>query len=217
MPYMRSGSTSSPRPGSLRWVVLLAVICVLASACAPFVEIRPTGASLDLRPPVSTSTMLDADGNVIAELRGEQDREPVGLLRIPEGVRSAVIAVEDARFYEHVGVDAQAIARALVVNTVERDIIQGGSTITQQLIKNAITGDDQTVDRKLTEASLAIQLEAEMTKDQILEAYLNTVYFGAGSYGIGAAARRYFGLDVGALELHHAALLAGMLRAPSKL
>ncbi len=159
--------------------------------------------------------MVDAEGNQLAELHGEQDRDPVALEQIPQVVRDAVIAVEDARFYEHVGVDARAIARALVVNTIEREILQGGSTITQQLVKNAITGDDQTVDRKLAEASLAIQLEADLTKDEILEAYLNTVYFGNGSYGIGAAARRYFGIDVSQLDLHQAALLAGMLRAPA--
>ncbi len=101
-------------------------------------------------------------------------------------------------------------------NVADGEVSQGGSTITQRLAKNALTGDARTLDRKLTEASLALQLEAQFTKDEILEQYLNTVYFGNGAYGVQAAAQRYFGVDVDALRLPQAALLAGLLRAPSR-
>jgi penicillin-binding protein 1A len=195
----------------------LAVVAVLAvSGCGQLVTLRPTGDPIALAPPPRTSVVLDAAGGVLAELRGEQDRDPVPLEAIPRVLRDAVVAVEDARFYEHAGVDARAVARALVTNLAEGEVRQGGSTITQQLVKNALTGDARTLDRKLEEASLALQLESQWTKDQILERYLNTVYFGGGAYGAGAAARRWFGVDVGDLTLPQAALLAGMLRAPSR-
>jgi penicillin-binding protein 1A len=194
----------------------LALGCLVASACSSLVSLEPRGADLELSPPVETSVVVDADGRPLAELHAEQDRESVPLAQIPQVVRDAIVAVEDARFYDHGGVDGRAIARALVTNLVEGEIRQGGSTITQQLVKNALTGDAQTLDRKLEEASLALQLESEWTKDQILERYLNTVYFGGGAYGVGAAARRWFDVDVADLDLPQAALLAGMLRAPTR-
>jgi membrane peptidoglycan carboxypeptidase len=178
------------------------------------VDVAPVGRVV-LPPQAETSVVVDAGGRVLAELHAEQDRDVVPLARIPQVLREAVIAVEDARFLSHAGIDARAVARAVRENTEAGAVVQGGSTITQQLAKNALTGDERTLERKLTEASLALQLEAEFSKDEILEQYLNTVYFGNGAYGVQTAARRYFDVDVAQLSLPQAAVLAALLKAPS--
>ena len=190
------------------------VVAVLTAACGPVVEVAPIGA-VRLDPPQQTSTILAADGSVLADLHAEQDREVVPLSQIPRVLRDAVIAIEDRRFYDHGGVDGKAIARAIVENTRSGRIRQGGSTITQQLAKNAVVGNDPTLERKLEEAGVALQLERQFTKDEILEQYLNTVYFGNGAYGAQTAAQRYFGTDVKGLALGEAALLAALLKAPA--
>lgn len=195
-------------------IPLLACCALLASACGQFVEVRPIG-RIELPEPEETSVVLAADGSALAELHAEQDREVVPLERVPMVLRQAVVAIEDARFYSHHGVDARAIARAVRENARAGRVTQGGSTITQQLAKNAVTGSEQTLERKLAEASIALQLEAQFSKDEILEQYLNTVYFGNGAYGVQTAARRYFGTDVDTLSLPQAALLAGLLKAPA--
>jgi len=192
-----------------------AAAVLAASACAgPVVEVEPIGA-VALEPPEETSRVLAADGSVLADLHAEQDRDVVDLARIPQVLRDAVIATEDSRFYEHGGVDSRAIARAFVENAREGRVTQGGSTITQQLAKNAVVGSDRTLERKLEEAGVAIQLERQFTKDEILERYLNTVYFGNGAYGVQTAAQRYFGVDVEEVTLAQAALLAALLKAPA--
>ena len=198
-----------------RWARLAAgVTAVLAAACGPVVEVAPIGA-VRLDPVQQTSTILAADGSVLADLHAEQDRDVVPLAQIPQLLRDAVIAVEDRRFYDHGGVDGKAIARAIVENTRSGRIRQGGSTITQQLAKNAVVGSDPTLERKLEEAGVALQLERQFSKDEILEQYLNTVYFGNGAYGVQTAAQRYFGVDVDRLSLGEAALLAALLKAPA--
>ena len=193
-------------------VTLLAAAA--AAACSPVVEVEPIGA-ITLDPPQQTSRVLAADGSVLAELHAEQDRDVVPLDRIPMELRNAVVAVEDRRFYAHGGVDGRAIARALVQNARSGRVSQGGSTITQQLAKNAVVGNDPTLERKLEEAGVALQLERQFSKDEILEQYLNTVYFGNGAYGAQTAAQRYFGVDVEELDLAQSALLAGLLKAPA--
>ena len=198
-----------------RTLLAILVLAALATACGPIVEVVPT-APADLDEPQQTSVVLDSEGAVLAELHAEQDRELVALEEVPEVLVEALLAVEDPRFYDHGGLDGRALARALLTNTREGRVAEGGSTITQQLAKNAATGDARTVGRKLEEASVALQLEAELGKDGILERYLNTVYLGNGAYGVGAAARRYFGAEVGDLDLGAAALLAGLLSAPSR-
>ena len=194
--------------------VAVGLFSVVAAACGPVVEIEPIGA-VTLDPPQQTSRVVAADGSVLAQLHAEQDREVVPLRRIPEVLRQAVIAVEDQRFYDHGGVDGRAIARAMVQNARAQRVTQGGSTITQQLAKNAVVGNDPTLERKLEEAGVALQLERQFTKDEILEQYLNTVYFGNGAYGAQTAAQRYFGADVSDLQLGEAALLAALLKAPA--
>ena len=189
------------------------LVMLLLTGCGNLVSVTPTG-DLALRPAARTSVMLADDGSVLAELHAEEDREPVDIEDVPTVVRDAVVAIEDERFYTHSGVDARAIARAVVTNARSGEIKQGGSTITQQLAKNTVTGTDQTIDRKLEEASVALQLEHTYSKDEILEQYLNTVYFGNGAYGVQSAAERYFGANVVDLDLPQAALLAGLLRSP---
>ena len=170
------------------------------------------GASLDgieLEPQV-----LSGLGDTIGQLR-----RPVRLAGVPPALVAAVLAAEDHRFYEHAGVDLRAVLRAVWVNVRRGEVAQGASTLTQQLVKNLLLTPRRTWDRKLREAGLALMLEWRYGKQQILEAYLNTIYLGQQAstaiYGVGAAARGYFGKDVDRLTLAEAALLAGMIRAPN--
>jgi penicillin-binding protein 1A len=159
--------------------------------------------------------IYDKDGNLIEVLKDEQDRIVVPLSAVPAVLRQAVLAAEDERFYRHRGIDDRGILRALLANLLSREPVQGGSTITQQLVRNAYPDlRDRSLLRKVKEASLAAQLEERLSKDQILEAYLNRVYFGSGYYGVEAASRGYFGKQVGELTLAQAATLAGVIREP---
>jgi penicillin-binding protein 1A len=159
--------------------------------------------------------ILARDGTVVARFTAEVDRRPVTLDEVSEVAKAAVVAAEDARFREHGGVDPVSLLRAVVSNVRTGGIAQGGSTLTQQYVKNAFVGDEQTLLRKVREAVIAIQLERDVSKDEILERYLNTVYFGEGAYGIEAAARTYFGVRAADLDAAQAATLAQLLPAPS--
>jgi penicillin-binding protein 1A len=161
------------------------------------------------------STVRAADGTPIGELSGHERREPVEFDEIPQVVIDAVLAVEDAEFYDHNGVNHQAILRAAVRNVAAGEIEQGGSTITQQYVKVALLDPEQTLKRKLHEAVWAVELEKRLTKDEILERYLNVVYLGDGVYGFGTAAEHYFSKPIGELTAAEAALLAGAIQAPS--
>ncbi|HWH33136.1 MAG TPA: transglycosylase domain-containing protein [Egibacteraceae bacterium] len=194
------------------WVLAAVTLLALAGGAAAW---RAAHAPVTLPPPAASSQILAADGSVLATLHGEQDRVPVPLERVPKVLRDAVIAAEDARFADHGGVDLRATLRALWRNIRAGEATQGGSTITQQLAKNLVTGAEPTLGRKLREAWTAVRIEASLSKDEILERYLNTVYFGGGAYGVQAASQRWFAKDVDDLELPDAALLAGLLRAPS--
>lgn len=163
-----------------------------------------------------TSIVYAADGTEIAQWHGEEDRTVVPLQEIPKSLRDAVVAIEDERFYTHNGVDTQAIMRALMANAEEGVVAQGGSTITQQLVKLLFTGGERTLTRKVKEALLAYELEARTDKDEVLETYLNTVYFGQGAYGVEAAAQRYFGRSASALDAAQSATLAGIIRSPGR-
>ncbi|MEX0859502.1 MAG: transglycosylase domain-containing protein, partial [Cucumibacter sp.] len=160
--------------------------------------------------------IIAADGRLISN-RGQMGGEAVWLHELPHYVPAAVIAIEDRRFYDHFGVDPIGIVRAFINNTIAGRITEGGSTITQQVAKNLFLTPDQTYPRKIQEALLAIWLEQNYNKNEILELYLNRVYFGAGAYGIEAAAQRYFGKSARNLSLGEAAILAGVLQAPSRL
>src|SRR6266536_1193514 len=182
---------------------------MLAGVTSPPVE-RPRTPPL---PP--TSLVFDDKGRLITSLHAGENRTLIPFDRMAEVLRKAVVAVEDERFYQHRGVDAKAIIRAAAANAGHGRLVQGGSTITEQLVKNTITGGDRTLGRKIREARLAFQLEKEYPKDKILEMYLNTVYFGQGAYGIEAAAQTYFARPARRLALPQGALLAGLIAAPS--
>jgi penicillin-binding protein 1A len=190
------------------------VALVLGGAFLYFVARLPDPIllTLDDRPP--NLTILASDGTVLAE-RGLR-RGYVRLDRLPPYLPQAVIATEDRRFYNHLGVDPIGLVRAGFRNLTAGSVVQGGSTITQQLAKNLFLSPDRTMARKLEEAIYAIWLERRFTKGEILELYLNRVYFGGGTYGVEAAARRYFGRSARSVTLTQAALLAGLLKAPSR-
>lgn len=160
------------------------------------------------------SQVFARDGSLLTTLHGPENREPVALSAVPQPVVDAILAVEDADFYQHNGVNFRAMTRAFFENVNAGGVEQGGSTITQQLVKNALLTSDRDFDRKRKEIPLAIRLEEQLTKDQILEKYLNTVYFGSGAYGVQAAAEVYWGVDVGALGYPEAAMLAALISNP---
>lgn len=163
-----------------------------------------------------TSVVYAADGSELATWHGEQDRTIVRYDDIPQACIDAVVAIEDERFYTHKGVDMEAIARALKVNTEAGAYAQGGSTITQQVVKLLFTDGDRTLTRKIREALLAFQLETKVDKREVLETYLNLVYFGEGSYGVESAAQRYFAKSASALTLTESATLAAVIRSPGR-
>ena len=168
----------------------------------------------ETEPLAQNSFVYAADGSEIAELNYQESRISVTLDQVPEVARNAVIATEDASFYEHNGVNHRAIVRAAVANARAGEVEQGGSTITQQYVKGAYLTTDQTLNRKIKEALYAVELEKRLSKDEILERYLNRTYFGSGVYGIGTAANRYFGKAVEDLTLPESAMLAGLIRTP---
>jgi len=161
-----------------------------------------------------TSVMYDRYGKPLQSFEAEQ-RDVVTLDKVPPTVIESVLAVEDSGFYRHGPVDARSILRAARTNVDSGGAQQGGSTITQQVIKTSITGSKRTLRRKLSEARLATQLEKQMTKDQILERYLNIIYLANNSYGVQAAAQTYWGVDVGKLDWAQGALLASLIRNPN--
>ena len=160
--------------------------------------------------------IVSVDGRLLAN-RGMTGGEAIGLHEMSPYIPEAVMAIEDRRFYSHFGIDPIGLARAMATNLMQGRYTQGGSTLTQQLAKNLFLKPDRTLERKVQEVLLALWLEQKHTKDQILEMYLNRVYFGSGAYGVEAASRRYFGKSARDVTLSEAALLAGLLKAPSRL
>ncbi|MHC2623264.1 penicillin-binding protein 1A [Bradyrhizobium huanghuaihaiense] len=166
------------------------------------------------RPP--TIQIVGIDGSMLAQ-RGEMAGANVALKDLPPYLPKAFIAIEDRRYYSHFGIDPIGILRALVTNVLHRGVSQGGSTLTQQLAKNLFLTQERTMQRKLQEAELAIWLERKHSKDEILELYLNRVYFGSGAYGVEAAAQKYFGKSARNVTVAEAAMLAGLVKSPSRL
>ena len=198
---------------SRRPLALGLVLATLAASACNLPDLKQEQAEAPALP--QTSFVFAADGSLITPLHAEQNRVIVPLSKIPENVRNAVVAIEDKRYYDHMGIDVKALLRAAYVDATTGRIVEGGSTITQQYVKNAYTGDEQTLSRKFREAVLAYQLEQTLSKDEILARYLNTVYFGNGAYGIQAAAETYFARPASELTLAQAALLAGLIAAPA--
>jgi penicillin-binding protein 1A len=174
---------------------------------------RITSWTVPDRPP--NVRIVSADGELIAN-RGDTGGEAVRLADLPDYLPQAIVAAEDRRFYSHFGLDPIGMTRALIAVARAGSAVQGASTITQQLARHLFLTQEKTVERKIQEAILAVWLEARYSKEEILEMYLNRVYFGAGAYGVDAAARRYFGKPAASVTLTEAAMLAGLLPAPSR-
>src|SRR4029077_21171028 len=208
----------------LRWTLMAAIALVLviglgvaASACWLLTILPgslPSVAQLETFDASEGTKVFDDNDELITEFHVER-RIFVPPAQIPKALRDAIIATEDARFYSHHGVDPTGIARAVYQNFRRGRIVEGGSTITQQLAKVLFLTPDKSLERKLKEAVLALELERRYSKDRILEMYLNQIYFGHGAYGVEAAARTYFGKGVSELTVRESALIAGLPRAPT--
>lgn len=202
---------------ALYFVAIAGIWCGvgIATVLAFFAADLPSTEGLWRQERTHAVTLLDVNGRVIAR-RGIDSGLPVTLKDLPAFVPQAVLASEDRRFYSHFGLDFWGLGRAAWVNMNAGRVVQGGSTITQQLAKNLFLKPERTLGRKIQEALLAVYLEMSYSKDEILTLYLNRVYFGAGAYGIDAAARRYFNKPASRLSLVEAAILAGLLKAPTR-
>ena len=192
----------------LRPLWLVVALALAGSGCAYRVDIAAPAAQAE------TTKVFAADGSLITNLHAEQDREQVPLSEMADPLKAAVLAIEDSRFFAHKGVDLRALARALRRNAEAGEVKEGGSTITQQYVKNVLLDPKKTVHRKIREAVMAFQIERTHTKAAILEGYLNRIYFGNGAYGVQAAAHLYFNKPASALTLAEGALLAGLIQAP---
>ena len=197
--------------------VVLTVTAIGLAAGTLFALSRSLPKLGDLRSPAAAQTtkIYDSQGQLLAELHGAENRLIVFSSEIPPVMKQATVASEDQRFYSDHGVDFRGLARALLVDIGARHAVEGGSTITEQYVKNAYLGDEQTITRKLREAILAWEIEERWSKGQILTAYLNTVYYGQGAYGVEAAAETYFHEPANGLTLAQAALLVAVAKLPS--
>jgi len=195
----------------VRLRVVVVALALVAGACAwQTPDLRLEG------PAVAQSTKIfAADGALLTTLHADQNRETVPLGQMPKQLQDAAVAIEDERFWHHTGVDIRAVVRAAWADATHGKVVQGGSTITEQYVKNVLADRERTVHRKLREAALAYQLEHKIGKAKILEGYLNTIYFGNGAYGVQSAAETYFGVSADKLTLPQSALLAGLIRSPN--
>lgn len=196
-------------------IAVVITVMIVGVGCGFLTATLNTKQDLEDVRPAASSQIYDINGNELANVHAEQNRVPVKISQVPEHLKDAFIAVEDVRFYEHSGVDPKGIMRAVFANITNKGVAEGGSTITQQLAKNAYLTQDRTYKRKIQEVFLALQLERKYTKDEILELYLNQIYFGQGAYGVQAAAKTYFGKDVKDLDLNECAMLAGIPKSPN--
>ena len=219
----KRNNKKTPKKQGLWKKVLLGIVGILLAGLVAGVALFATYAA---RSPEITqedltgtyaSEYVDMNGTVFFETGGEE-REPATFDEYPDVMLDAMMATEDQRFLSHIGIDPIGIGRAALGYVVNREIVGGGSTITQQLIKNSVFStleEDQTLERKAQEAWLAIQLEQELSKEQIITYYLNKIHMGDNVYGVATAAQEYYGKHVSELELHEAAMLAGMPKAPN--
>jgi penicillin-binding protein 1A len=205
--------------------VAMGVGTVAITACLTVIGggLGKIGSSIEIaapkRPPFrelkERSVVFDRNGRQISVFKSEENRRAITLDKVPKQLINAILDVEDSSFYLHKGVNAKSTARAMLQNLNSGSVEQGGSTITQQLVKIDLLTRAQKFDRKVLEARFALQLEKELTKNEILERYLNSVYFGGGSYGVEAAANHYFGTSVSQLDVPQSAFIAGMIRNPT--
>lgn len=212
----RRASGSNAKRRVFLGIIILAVVMLTGIGCGMLTAGMNTKPDLakDILPPAS-SQIYDINGKEIANVHATENRRPVKLEQVPQNLQDAFVAVEDNRFYDHFGIDPRGIIRAVWNNLSDGEVSEGGSTITQQLAKNAYLTQERTLSRKVQEAFLALQLERQYTKQEILELYLNQIYFGQGAYGVQAAAKTYFGKNVEELDLNECAMLAGIPKSPN--
>lgn len=216
----RTRSASKPPKGTpmkrLIWIISILFVLIVAGAGCGFLSATMQSLpDVENVKPAASSQIYDVHGNLITTVHATENRLPVPLSQVPKNLQNAFIATEDARFYSHHGIDPVGILRAVAVNIVRSGVSEGGSTITQQLARNAFLSQDRTFKRKISEALLALQIEKHYSKDQILDMYMNQIYFGQGAYGVQAASHIYFGKDVKDLSLAQAALIAGLPQSPN--
>ena len=226
MRFRRRREAPTPKRGrrirKLRLFVLALALSILAASSFTFGLVTAIAGEVPKLDPArqhhqSNTRIYDSTGKrILAVLRGDENRVLVEYGEIAPVMKQAIVAIEDRRFFEHRGVDMRAIGRALWADVTEQSVVQGGSTITQQFIKNTYVRNQQSIGRKLREAALAWQLEQQWSKKKILTAYLNTIYFGNGAYGIDQAAITYFDHHAKRMTLAEAALLAGLPADPSR-
>ncbi len=200
----------------IKWTVISGIAVFIVAIVIYKLIVLAGGYMMDEKQLVfhSSSRIVDQKGKEITKLYIE-NRELVPIEQIPKHVQQAFLAVEDARFYEHHGIDYPSIFRAVYRDLLAREKVQGGSTITRQLVKNVFLTHEKTFVRKLKEVAIALQIEQKYTKQQILEMYMNHIYFGHGAYGIQSATKMYFNKNVEDLTVEEGAMLAGLLKAPS--
>jgi penicillin-binding protein 1A len=215
-PFFKGGIRSGKTIFTLLIISLGGILCgIITGAIFGLIHDLPQIRSLESFTPSAVTRIYSIDRELLAELFSEK-RDPVPLDIIPHNLKSALIATEDRKFYSHSGVDLKAILRAILKDIWAGEFVEGASTITQQLAKTLFLTPKKTLVRKMKEALLAFQLERRYTKDEILELYLNQVYFGSGAYGVESAARIFFGKPVTNLSLPECALIAGMPKSPSR-
>src|SRR6202035_460905 len=216
-PHRLRGGTRRLLGSALRWAILLLLWAVIlgGGAIAYFAVTLPDTSQLTVAQRRPTVTILAEDGSMLANL-GDLFGEPPTLKEMSPSLPKAVIATEDRRFYSHFGIDPIGLMRAAFTDLRAGHVVQGGSTITQPLAKVLFLTPERSLARKARETLLALWLERRFTKDQILEIYLNRVYLGAGTYGVDAAAHPYFGKSATKLSLFESAVIAGLLKAPTR-
>lgn len=217
-----SNNAGNRRRSKARWLTVAAIAIIVFIVMITGAGLGFLTASIHTMPslkgeirPAASSQIFDINGRLIATIHSVENRLPVPLNKVPKDLQNAFVATEDARFFQHIGVDPRAILRAIFANVAGGGVSEGASTITQQLARNALLSQEQTLKRKIQEAVLAIQIERQYTKQEILELYLNQIYFGQGAYGVQAAAWVYFGKNVENLNLAECALLAGIPKSPN--
>lgn len=198
------------------WITMLLSILIVAGAGCGFISATMSNLpDVENVQPAASSQIYDVHGNLLTTVHSTENRLPVPISEVPKSLQNAFVATEDARFYSHHGIDPVGILRAVWVNIARSGVSEGGSTITQQLARNAFLSQDRTLKRKVSEALLALRIEQRYTKQEILEMYMNQIYFGQGAYGVQAASKVYFGKDVQDLSLAQASILAGLPQSPN--
>ena len=220
---MRARRKPAPNPSNPKastkktiWMIVLLLVLIVAGGGCGFISATMSNLPdvSNVRPSAS-SQIYDVHGNLITTVHSTENRLPVPINEVPKELQDAFVATEDSRFYSHHGIDPIGILRAIWVNVVHSGVAEGGSTITQQLARNAFLSQDRTLKRKISEALLALKIEQHYTKDEILEMYMNQIYFGQGAYGVQSASHVYFGKDASELTLAQAALIAGLPQSPN--